>query len=64
VMSTGVLIGNIDVRSFVIHEGGIFQGSSIMNMTAQVSDLAGSSNVVDAKSHKQKNEQPAAAAGG
>jgi cytoskeletal protein CcmA (bactofilin family) len=63
VMSTGVLIGNIDVRSFVIQEGGVFQGSSMMNMTAQVADLAGS-NVIDAKAHKQKNEQSALAAGG
>jgi cytoskeletal protein CcmA (bactofilin family) len=64
VLSTGVLIGNIDVRSFVIQEGGIFQGSSMMNMTAQVADLAVSGKVVDAKAHKQKNEQQAAATGG
>jgi cytoskeletal protein CcmA (bactofilin family) len=64
VLSTGVLIGNIDVRSFVIQEGGIFQGSSMMNLTSQVAELTGSGKVVDAIAHKHKNEQSAAAARG
>jgi cytoskeletal protein CcmA (bactofilin family) len=64
VTSSGVLVGNIDVRSFIIQEGGIFQGSSAMNIAAVSDKGGGSSNVIDAKAHKQqKNEQQAASGG-
>ncbi|NOU66173.1 polymer-forming cytoskeletal protein [Paenibacillus sp. LMG 31461] len=64
VTSSGVLIGNIDVRSFIIEEGGIFQGSSAMNAAAVQHDKSGGGKVIDAKAHKQqKNEQQAASGG-
>ncbi|MBD0379568.1 bactofilin family protein [Paenibacillus sedimenti] len=64
VTSSGVLIGNIDVRSFIIQEGGIFQGSSSMNMAASERSGGSGGKVIDAKAHKQqKNEQQAASGG-
>lgn len=65
VTSSGVLVGNIDVSSFVIQEGGIFQGSSAMQLSA-VTDKAGASSgkVIDAKAHKQQKSEQQAVSGG
>ncbi|MEC0227484.1 bactofilin family protein [Paenibacillus alba] len=62
VTSSGVLVGNIDVRSFIIQEGGIFQGSSAMNIAA--GGEKGSAKVIDAKAHKQQKSEQQAASGG
>ncbi|CAN7270255.1 bactofilin family protein [Paenibacillus sp. LjRoot56] len=64
VTSSGVLIGNIDVRSFIIEEGGIFQGSSAMNAAAVQNDKSGGGKVIDAKAHKQQKSEQQAASGG
>jgi cytoskeletal protein CcmA (bactofilin family) len=59
VTHTGSLFGNIDVNSFIIQEGGIFQGTSMMKQVAPSERFSG--KVIDAKAHKQqKNEQPVA----
>ncbi|MFC5446917.1 bactofilin family protein [Paenibacillus aestuarii] len=63
VTSTGVLIGNIDVRSFIIQEGGIFQGSSTMSLSSS-SERSGGGKVIDAKAHKQQKSEQQAASGG
>lgn len=60
VTHTGSLAGNIDVRSFIIQEGGVFQGTSSMNQSANVEERP-NPKVVDAKAHKQQKEQQAAA---
>ncbi|MNY82248.1 hypothetical protein D3C86_2242290 [compost metagenome] len=63
--SSGVLIGNIDVRSFIIEEGGIFQGSSAMNASPAVQgEKSSSGKVIDAKAHKQQKSEQQAASGG
>ncbi|MNI33494.1 Polymer-forming cytoskeletal [compost metagenome] len=60
VTHTGLLIGNIDVHSFIIQEGGIFQGTSSMKYVPVAED-ANQTNVIDAKAHKQqKNAQQVA----
>jgi cytoskeletal protein CcmA (bactofilin family) len=62
VTGTGILIGNIDVKLFIIQEGGVFQGSS--SMSAATSLDRQTSNIADAKQRKnQKNEQPVASSG-
>jgi cytoskeletal protein CcmA (bactofilin family) len=59
VTHTGSLFGNIDVHSFIIQEGGIFQGTSMMKQVASTERSPG--KVIDAKAHKQqKNEQAVA----
>jgi cytoskeletal protein CcmA (bactofilin family) len=60
VTHTGALIGNIDVRSFIIQEGGVFLGTSSMNQPVQAEERP-NPKVVDAKAHKQQKEQQAAA---
>ncbi len=61
ITGTGVLVGNIDVHSFVIEEGGVFQGMSIMS-TVPAADRQ-YPKVIDAKAHmQQKQEQQAAGA--
>ncbi|WP_068777013.1 polymer-forming cytoskeletal protein [Paenibacillus sp. FJAT-26967] len=65
VMSTGELIGNIQVLSFIVQEGGIFQGSSHMRTAAgtveemdkNVSKINGTSS-----GKSRKEEQPLASA--
>jgi len=64
VTSTGVLIGNIDVRSFIIQEGGIFQGTSSMSMSSSGERSSGGGKVIDAKAHKQQKSEQQAASGG
>jgi cytoskeletal protein CcmA (bactofilin family) len=63
VLSSGQLIGNIDVKSFVILDGGLFQGTSQMKPPAPV-ELQTNNKVIDAKAHKQNKEAAAAAGNG
>jgi cytoskeletal protein CcmA (bactofilin family) len=64
VLTTGQLIGNIDVKSIVILDGGIFQGTSHMKaQPAGAVELAHNNKVIDAKTHKQSKEAAAAGSG-
>lgn len=64
VLTSGELIGNIDVKSIVILEGGLFQGTSHMKPQQAPAELPHSNKVVDAKQHKQNKEAAAAAGNG
>jgi len=66
VTSSGLLVGNIEVRSFVIEEGGVFQGMSIMSAAAAAagSERGAGGKVYDAKAHKQQKSEQQAASGG
>ncbi|MFF2157585.1 polymer-forming cytoskeletal protein [Paenibacillus chitinolyticus] len=55
VMSTGELIGNIQVRAFIMQEGGVFQGTS--TMTASGQDDKAPSPISSAPSAKNRKEE-------
>ncbi|MCD1259594.1 polymer-forming cytoskeletal protein [Paenibacillus athensensis] len=66
VTSSGLLVGNIEVRSFVIEEGGVFQGMSTMSPAASGNERgsgAGGGKVYEAKAHKQQKSEQQAASG-
>lgn len=64
VLASGQLFGNIDVKSIVILDGGIFQGTSHMKPQSAPVELPQNNKVIDAKAHKQNKEAAAAASNG
>jgi cytoskeletal protein CcmA (bactofilin family) len=64
VLTTGQLMGNIDAKSLVIIEGGLFQGTSQMKPQIAALDMSQNNKVIDAKAHKQNKEAAAAAGNG
>jgi cytoskeletal protein CcmA (bactofilin family) len=60
ILPTGQLLGTIDVRSFTIMEGGVFQGTSKME-PRQPDNLLQTKRELKQQQNKQKNESAAAA---